>query len=181
MKRPTGPGISRTFYANVRWSWQPGRGKVDRMALLRPRFCSGPRRKGSFVWVSQHYETGLCSIVAFTVICRSFHIQCCDFPSTMPGRELSLNYGPLSSLSDAFDGKVQALNATFEKWQQQEISWAAKLRVHVQVLHQFFYYPRSNKSSSFLFEVPLLTPIAGFPSSWQRGILSLLERECAII
>ena len=47
--------------------------------------------------------------------------------------ELCISYGPLSSLSCAFDCQLQTMNATVEKWQQGEIQRAAQLRIHMQV------------------------------------------------
>ena len=46
----------------------------------------------------------------------------------------SVNYGPLGPLSEAFDNQLQTMNASVEKWQQREMSWAAQLRVHVKVI-----------------------------------------------
>ena len=69
-------------------------------------------------------------------------------------RAMYVTYGPLSSLTTAFDNQLRTMDSKVEKWQQQEIAWAAQLQTHVQVKHIVFI-------SSFLkwfVQQPLKTP-----------------------
>ncbi len=52
-------------------------------------------------------------------------------------------FGPLSSLTTEFDKQLRTMDSKVEKWQQQEISWAAQLRTHVKAR------TRSNRSIFF--------------------------------
>ena len=53
--------------------------------------------------------------------------------SMSESKAMYVTYGPLSSLTTAFDNQLRTMDSKVEKWQQHEIAWAAQLRTHVQV------------------------------------------------